>query len=237
MASNHEQFPTMIIPKGTEIKINERGQLSIRTPGNLVIQNSGIYGVIQSEQGSIRIEENVTVEAVEILAKDTCLVQGKLTAWRVKADRLHLENSAQAFIMLRESRDLDVAKTSRLVGNFSSEREIYLLLGKFSNQLKGLPSRIEIEEEPEESLTPIPPSPAPSKPSSENLQLALVILKREIEQSTYKPDDLQILKEFVSAIQRQDRKYLKELYETMREDIEEPSRDLLKAWELIKESL
>jgi hypothetical protein len=35
--------PTMIIPKGTQIEVDQHGQLSIRTPGNLVIQNSGIY--------------------------------------------------------------------------------------------------------------------------------------------------------------------------------------------------
>ena len=35
-----KNFPTMIIPKGTDISVNENGQLSIRTPGNLVIQNS-----------------------------------------------------------------------------------------------------------------------------------------------------------------------------------------------------
>ena len=43
-----KNFPTMIIPSGTEIAVNEHGQLSIRTPGNLVIQNSGVYSVIES---------------------------------------------------------------------------------------------------------------------------------------------------------------------------------------------
>ena len=46
-----KNFPTMIIPSGTEISVNEQGQLSIRTPGNLVIQNSGTYSVI--EAGSV----------------------------------------------------------------------------------------------------------------------------------------------------------------------------------------
>ena len=38
-----KNFPTMIIPNGTDISVNENGQLAIRTPGNLVIQNSGVY--------------------------------------------------------------------------------------------------------------------------------------------------------------------------------------------------
>ena len=43
----------MIIPAGTELKVDVHGQLSIRTPGNLVIQNSGNFGVIESLGGSI----------------------------------------------------------------------------------------------------------------------------------------------------------------------------------------
>ena len=59
-----KNFPTMIIPHGTEVSVNEQGQLSIRTPGNLVIQNSGVYSVIESESGSVRIDPKVQVEAI-----------------------------------------------------------------------------------------------------------------------------------------------------------------------------
>ena len=55
-ASAESNFPTMIIPRGTEIRVNQSGQLSIKTPGNLVIQNSGKYSEIESINGSIRIE-------------------------------------------------------------------------------------------------------------------------------------------------------------------------------------
>ena len=60
----NETSPTMIIPNGTEIQIDVHGQLSVRTPGNLVIQNSGHYGEIESVEGSIRIDANAEVEAV-----------------------------------------------------------------------------------------------------------------------------------------------------------------------------
>ena len=53
-----QNFPTMIIPNGTDVSVNEHGQLSIRTPGNLVIQNSGVYSVIESGAGSVRIESH-----------------------------------------------------------------------------------------------------------------------------------------------------------------------------------
>ena len=99
-AADQSNFPTMIIPRGTEIRVNNHGQLSIKTPGNLVIQNSGVYSELESTNGSIRIEENVTVEAVSVRAAQACFIQGTLTAWKVHAKRISLEDRAKAFIML-----------------------------------------------------------------------------------------------------------------------------------------
>jgi hypothetical protein len=143
-AADQANFPTMIIPRGTEIKVNAHGQLSIKTPGNLVIQNSGIYSEIESTNGSIRIEENVTVEAVSIRAGQACFIQGTLTAWKVHAKRIALEDRARAFIMLQESEHLELAKTSRLVGNFANEKELFFMMGKFSPQLKELPGAVDM---------------------------------------------------------------------------------------------
>ncbi|HSN69229.1 MAG TPA: hypothetical protein VLV48_08295, partial [Thermoanaerobaculia bacterium] len=56
-----QSLPTMVIPRGTEIRSDAKGLLSIRTPGHLIIQNSGSYGEIESTGGSIRIDENVQV--------------------------------------------------------------------------------------------------------------------------------------------------------------------------------
>ena len=50
-AADQSNFPTMIIPRGTEIRVNQHGQLSIKTPGNLVIQNSGLYSELESTNG------------------------------------------------------------------------------------------------------------------------------------------------------------------------------------------
>ena len=134
-----KNFPTMIIPHGTEISVNEQGQLSIRTPGNLVIQNSGVYSVIESGSGSVRIDPDVQVEAISVEAADSCFVAGELTAWRVHADKIILEKGAQANIMLQESETLELDRNARLVGNFASEKELYLMLGRFSRQLRDLP--------------------------------------------------------------------------------------------------
>ena len=137
-----KNFPTMIIPNGTDVSVNEHGQLSIRTPGNLVIQNSGVYSVIESGSGSVRIDPDVKVEAVSVQAADSCFVAGQLTAWRVRARTITLERGAQANIMLQESESLELDGNARLVGNFSSEKELYLMLGRFSRELRDLPNGI-----------------------------------------------------------------------------------------------
>src|SRR3954451_7406802 len=143
-AADQSNFPTMIIPRGTEIRVNHHGQLSIKTPGNLVIQNSGVYSELESTNGSIRIEENVNVEAVSIRAAQACFVQGTLTAWRVHAKRISLEDRAKAFIMLQESENLELARGARLVGNFANEKELFLMMGKFTGQLKELPGSVDM---------------------------------------------------------------------------------------------
>src|SRR6185295_5031611 len=143
-AAEQANFPTMIIPKGTEIRVNAQGQLSIKTPGNLVIQNSGNYSELESTAGSIRIEENVVVEAVSIKAAQACFIQGTVTAWKVHAKRITLEDRAKAFIMLQESESLELSKSSRLVGNFANEKELFLMMGKFTSQLKELPGNVDM---------------------------------------------------------------------------------------------
>src|SRR5689334_2431595 len=164
-AADQANFPTMIIPRGTEIKVNAHGQLSIKTPGNLVIQNSGTYSEIESTNGSIRIEENVTVEAVSIRAGQACFIQGTLTAWKVHAKRISLEDRARAFIMLQESEHLELAKSARLVGNFANEKELFFMMGKFSPQLKELPGAT-LDITPQATATPPPPLVLESRPST-----------------------------------------------------------------------
>lgn len=139
---DERKFPTMIIPDGTDIGVNEQGQLSIKTPGNLVIQNSGSYSIVESEAGSIRIDPEVKVEAISLQASDACYIAGTLTAWRVRAKKIILEKDAQAYIMLQEADSLDLERSARMVGNFASEKELYLMLGRFNRQLQELPELV-----------------------------------------------------------------------------------------------
>lgn len=144
--------PTMIIPNGTEISIDVHGQLSVRTPGNLVIQNSGHYGEIESTNGSIRVEANAEVEAVSVRCAEVCYIQGSLTSWKVKAKSIQLEEKAQARIVLQETESLEIGKNAQLVGNFSSEKELFLLFSRFARQLKSMPFYFDRKEAPQLEL-------------------------------------------------------------------------------------
>jgi hypothetical protein len=208
-AADQANFPTMIIPRGTEIRVNANGQLSIKTPGNLVIQNSGTYSDIESTNGSIRIEENVTVEAVSIRAGQACFIQGTLTAWRVHAKRITLEERARAFIMLQESEHLEMAKNARLVGNFSDEKELFFMMGKFSPQLKELPGAVDlsspntIEGRAPAAYIPTSAQPAPSASrddSGDHLRVAQSLLEREIGRTDLAPAEAEALREVLYAL-------------------------------------
>jgi hypothetical protein len=161
-------FPTMIIPQGTEITVNDRGQLAIRTPGNLVIQNPGTYSLIECTKGSIRIDAGVKVETVAVQVADTCLVAGNLTAWQLKARRVVLERGSQAFVMLLQAETLEIDKQSRLVGNFGSEQELYLMLSRFNNELRELPQSLTPGDRPVAEIPAMvePPRTAPQEPAA-----------------------------------------------------------------------
>jgi hypothetical protein len=237
-----DQFPTMVIPRGTEIRINDHGQLSIRTPGNLVIQNSGTYAEIESTNGSIRIEDNVSVEAVSIRAAESCFIQGTLTAWRVVAKRIALEDSAKAHIMLRESDEIELSRNSRLVGNFTSEKELYLLLGKFSRQLKELPAAVEIGDElgkvsfvtrEQRKLNGDDTNPRPDLGLPEPLAKAAALMDRELQRKDIDPAQLSAIREVSFALQDRDLPRARMIYKAAFSELSFPSERLQQAFELI----
>lgn len=202
-ATDQANFPTMIIPRGTEIRVNAHGQLSIKTPGNLVIQNSGVYSEIESTNGSIRIEENVTVEAVSIRAGQACFIQGTLTAWKVHAKRIALEDRARAFIMLQESEHLELAKTARLVGNFSNEKELFFMMGKFSPQLKELPGAVDMSgstHADRPTTMKIPAMTVTPQASDDDLRAAQSLLEREIARTDLQPAETEALREVLFGL-------------------------------------
>ncbi len=241
---DNKNFPTMIIPHGTEIAFNEHGQLSIRTPGNLVIQNSGVYSVIESGSGSVRIDPDVQVEAISVEAADSCFVAGELTAWRVHADKIILEKGAQANIMLQESQTLELDRNARLVGNFASEKELYLMLGRFSRQLRELPEGLfagDLRESLpnhgpalEKTTKPAGTSGAPAgaeagpQQQEELLSLVKVIVERELAGKVGQGGE-KALEQLLGLVRSGNAESLGESYADLIAAVGNPSSDLTKA--------
>lgn len=250
--------PTMIIPSGTEIEVDVHGQLSIRTPGNLVIQNSGNYSTLESVQGSIRIEPNVQVEAVNIRCAETCYVQGQLTAWRVTAKSIELEDTARAHIILQESSRLEVGREARLVGNFSSEKELFLLFSRFAKQFRSIPFYFDRKdgltdtEEQTHALEEATASSQSSNPKPGNgtknhhdapdegdgnlpgpLQFACFLLEREAKR-TISTASQRVIEELVKLIRGGDVEALRHTHRTLFGRITEASEDVKQADDLVR---
>lgn len=250
MRSTAEELaPTMIIPRGLRIEIDPEGQLSIHAPGNLVVQNSGKYGVLESLGGSIRIDRGVEVEAITVRCPETCYVQGFLTAWKVNARSLHLEESARAHVVLQETERLEIGRDARLVGNFTSERELVGLFSRFANQVRALPFRFERKSaapelpeapKPEEKIVhgaqfpPPPPEPSPAE-LPEPLLFALILLERESERQIHPGASQRALDELMKLLQEQDLETLSLTYKTLFGRIAEPREDVKKAQELVRQ--
>jgi len=255
--AKEDSAPTMIIPSGTEISIDVHGQLSIRTPGNLVIQNSGHYGEIESTGGSIRVEANAEVEAVSVRCADTCYVQGSLTSWKVKAQSIHLEENARARIVLQETGAIEIGKDAQLVGNFSSEKELFLLFSRFAQQLRSMPFYFERKETPGQLELPKDEKPE-EKPADtggkktdgadesltsrmletgrelpEKLFYALVLLEREARSEVYGTTSARVLEELVKLLKERDLEALQHTHRTLFGRIVEPGPDVERAEEQI----
>ena len=250
-----KNFPTMIIPNGTDISVNENGQLAIRTPGNLVIQNSGVYSLIESGNGSVRIDPDVKVEAISVQAADSCFVAGELTAWRVRAQTITLEKGARANIMLQESESLELDRNARLVGNFASEKELYLMLGRFSRELRDLPNGVFAGDRPDAKIpaeaSPDASAEAPSEGAfvspdgegepppqerqeqSEVLSLVRVILEREIGRVGAKGIGREPLEKLLGLVRLKDIDKLRERYRYLISQVENSTEELERAQEII----
>ena len=236
-AADQANFPTMIIPRGTEIKLNNHGQLSIKTPGNLVIQNSGNYSELESTNGSIRIEENVSVEAVSVRAGQACFIQGTLTAWKVHAKRITLEDRAKAFIMVQESEHLDLSKTARLVGNFANEKELYLMMGKFTGLLRELPGSVDMSSHAPLAETRPPQiasaTDARTNPTADpdHLRSAQTILEREVARPDLAPADAEAVREVLYGLRERNLPRVASVFRDAFRELRSPSDALRKAYD------
>ncbi|HYU31222.1 MAG TPA: hypothetical protein VEW48_03600 [Thermoanaerobaculia bacterium] len=232
--------PTLLIPQGTRIEVDAEGHLSISAPGNLIVQNSGKYGTLESVGGSIRIDRGVEVEAVTVRCADTCYVQGFLTAWKVSARCLNLDDSARAHVVLQETQRLEIGRDARLVGNFSSEREMLGLFARFAQQVRSLPF-FEKRSAPAAGLLAkldetidLLPTPKPAADLPEPLLFAMVLLEREAEHH-HPPSSRRAIEELVKLLREQDLETLRHTWRLLFTRIAEPREHARRARELVEE--
>lgn len=252
-----EAAPTLIIPRGTRIEVDPDGLLSIHAPGNVVVQNSGKYGTLESLGGSIRIDRGVEVEAATVRCAHTCYVQGHLTAWKVNARSLHLEDGARAHVVFQETQRLEIGRDARLVGNFSSEKELVGLFSRFATQVRSLPfferrgtqaslprnldDTIVLEAMPAPEPEPVSPSEAPPPPEAafadlpEPLIFAMVLLERESEARIHPAASQRALDGLVKLLEQQDLETLRATWRTLFGRIAEPRQDVQRARDLVDE--
>ena len=251
-ATVDDAAPTLIIPRGTRIEVDPDGLLSIHAPGNVVVQNSGKYGTLESMAGSIRIDRGVEVEAATVRCAQTCYVQGHLTAWKVNARSLHLEDGARAHVVFQETQRLEIGRDARLVGNFSSEKELVGLFSRFANQVRSLPfferrsapaslpknldDTIVLEARPAPEP---PPSPRPPEAAftelPEPLVFAMVLLERESEARIHPAASQRALDGLLKLLQQQDLETLRATWRTLFGRITEPRQDVQRARDLVDE--
>jgi len=247
-ANVDEAAPTLIIPRGTRIVVDPDGLLSIHAPGNVVVQNSGKYGTLESLGGSIRIDRGVEVEAGTVRCAHTCYVQGHLTAWRVNARSLHLEDGARAHVVLQETQRLEIGRDARLVGNFSSEKELMGLLSRFANQVRSLPiferrsAPASLPKNLDDTIVlEARPAPEPPPPEAafaelpEPLIFAMVLLERESEARIHPDASQRALDGLVKLLEQQDLETLRATYRTLFGRIAEPRQDVQRARDLVVE--
>ncbi|HEX9670272.1 MAG TPA: hypothetical protein VGC93_12430 [Thermoanaerobaculia bacterium] len=245
-AREGDSAPTMIVPAGARIGVDPEGQLCIQSPGNLVLQNSGRYGTLESLHGSVRVERGVQVEAVTVRCAETCYVEGTLTAWKVVAHSLQLEDGARANVVLQETQRLEVGRGARLVGNFASERELFGFFSRFAHQVRSLPFGSEGRAEPAAELpaTAGSAAPAPEERSEgagsegeefpESLILAMVLLERELERHPHAGPGGRAIAEIAKLLQERDLETLRLTRRTLFGRIDDPGEDAARARELVE---
>ena len=252
--TDNAESATMIVPRGTAIEVDARGQLSIRTPGNLVLQNSGSFGSLESVNGSIRIERGVEVEAASLRCAEACYIQGTLTAWKVTARTLHLEETAEAHIVLQETEGLEVGRGARLVGNFSSEDELFLLFSRFADQVRSLPIATSRRRRPRavgeggevmralsearEEAGEVEGGPGPRRPANpptadetlpDALAFARTLLSRELDSDELPPASVRVVRELVKLLHEGDLETLSHTHRALFSKLDEPTDGVKKA--------
>ena len=155
----------------------------------------------------------------------------------------------QAEIVLQETEGLKLAKTARLVGNFQSEEELYVLFSRFAPQLRDLPFGLQTGSAPPLELREggtMAPREVPEKGSRgeartaqlelpDLLQEALRLLAGESELDPAPKGSGRIIQEIVNLLQAGDLEALRHTYQTLFGRIECPTDEIVRSEKIIRE--
>ena len=167
--------------------------------------------------------------------------------------------------MLRESHAghaaarTELDRDARLVGNFASEKELYLMLGRFSRELRDLPNGIFAGEEAssripartaDQKIAPPPsnepfvapdgegePTPQRRQEQSEVISLVRVILEREIGRAGSEGGGRDALERLLELVRANDLEKLGEEYRYLISQVQNPTEELERAREILAKML
>ena len=137
--------------------------------------------------------------------------------------------------MLQESETLELSKSARLVGNFANEKELFLMMGKFTAQLKQLPGSVDMS-----SPTPLAenvgmrqhsiPAPQPHRDeAAEHLRVAQTLLEREVARPDLTPAETEALREVLYALRERNLPRIGNVYRDAFSEVKSPSDALRQA--------
>jgi hypothetical protein len=157
--------------------------------------------------------------------------------------------------MLQESESLELDRNARLVGNFASEKELYLMLGRFSRELRDLPNGVfagddvgariparAFEQDPMPASPEDPfvspdgegePTPQRRQEQSEVISLVRVILEREIGRAGSEGGGRDALERLLELVRSNDLDKLGEEYRYLISQVDTPTEELERARDIL----
>jgi hypothetical protein len=162
--------------------------------------------------------------------------------------------------MLQESETLELDRNARLVGNFASEKELYLMLGRFNRQLRDLPATLtpgdsersarRLQGPASDRTAPPPvtvtdddpfvapdgedePGPEARQRRDEVLSLVRVILERELGRPKLTSGSRQAIEKLLEMVRATDLDGLGDTGSYLLSQVENPSEDLGRAGEML----
>ena len=157
---------------------------------------------------------------------------------------------------------IEIGKNAHLVGNFSSEKELFLLFSRFAQQLRSLPFYFDRKDQPQQPQQPQLAESQQDEPRAAELPVgepqrvevsslssrvleageelpdqlffALVLLEREAKNEAYGTTSVRVVEELVKLLKDRDLDTLQHTYRTLFGRIVEPGEDIRRALKMIE---